>query len=125
MKASQSSALLTLFTSYIRGSAGYTLPQNAPFPLLRSSAINVTRAGFLYGDAVAGGPFYPTGKLGLAKVAVDVAAEQSEALPEQVLIDTDAAAANASSAEVRVHYTPLDDIYRMLILSTLICSFKA
>lgn len=78
----------------------FTIPQEAPDPVLRATAINTTRAGFLYGPAVAGGPFYPTGLLGDAKVAADVANEQLEATPETVLIAEDAARASASTPQV-------------------------
>lgn len=81
-------------------SRAYALPQDAANSTLRASKINATRAAFLYGEAVAGGPFYPSGDSGLAKVAVDIAAEKSEAMPQQSLVDSDVAHAAASAADV-------------------------
>lgn len=93
-------ALLALFITQIERIASYTLPQHASDPLVRALAIDATRAGFSYGAAVAGGPYYPTGLLGDAKVAEDVAAEQTEGLPEMTLITEDGVVATATSGKV-------------------------
>lgn len=71
-----SSLILRLFasSSLLLGEvASYEIPQRASDPASRQEAINATRTGFLYGPAVAGGPLYPTGPLGNAKVAADIA----------------------------------------------------
>lgn len=81
--------------------AGYTIPQLATDPAARASAINVTRAGFLYGPPLAGGPSFPTGDLGNAKIAFDVMAQQSEFVPNENLVNEAYIRAQASSAQVR------------------------
>lgn len=94
------SILPTILTTTVEKSAGFSLPQNASDPVARAAAIRATQAGFFYGNAVAGGPSYPSGLLGDAKVAEDVAAEQLEALPEIALITDDSTIAAATSAKV-------------------------
>ncbi|KAJ4289623.1 hypothetical protein N0V90_010952 [Kalmusia sp. IMI 367209] len=103
---------LTLCSTQLVQALGYTIPQKAIDPALRALAINTTRAGFLYGPAVAGGPFYPTGPLGNAKVAADVGNEQLEAGPQQVLVFEDAARANGSSEQ----YQGLDTVEEYTLL---------
>lgn len=92
--------LFALFNLHVATALSYTLPQHASLPLVRALAVDATRAGFNYGAAVAGGPYYPTGLLGDAKVAVDVATEQTEALPEIALTAEDGTVAAATSGKV-------------------------
>lgn len=83
----------------------FSLPQNGASSLLRAAGIKVTRAGFTYGPAVAGGPLYPAGVLGLAKNAVDVAAAGIETAAQAGLTVQDQANAAASVQNVRrPHY---------------------
>lgn len=88
-----------------RAATAYTLPQNSKDPLGRAGAIAVTKVGFTYGAAVAGGPFYPSGALGLVKTAADQAAIQLEVLPEGALAAKDTAAATAGALLDKVQRT--------------------
>lgn len=93
---------IPLLAAHIHHVASYSLPQHAAFPLARALAIDVTRNGFTYGPSVGGGPFYPAGLLGLAKDAVDVAAEGIESAAELALTTADeVAAATAGNGKVR------------------------
>ena len=76
--------------------APYSLPSNDSNSLTRSLAIITKQAGYLYGPPVAGGPYFPTGVLGLAKVAADQAELQLELAPELALSALDAADTTAS-----------------------------
>lgn len=102
MKMQRPSLANTLFLAlvHIQATAGYSLPQHATSPLLRALAIDDTRDGFIYGASVGGGPFYPAGVLGLAKDAVDVAAEGLESAAELALTTADEVAAAAGSKKV-------------------------
>lgn len=80
-----------------RAATTYTLPQDSSDPLVRAAAIEVTQLGFTYGAAVAGGPYYPSGALGLVKTAADQVAIQLEVLPEGALSAKDTAAATAGA----------------------------
>lgn len=86
---------LFLFSFHVHNSVAYSIPQKAVLPLARALAIDVTRNGFTYGPSVGGGPFYPAGLLGLAKNAVDVAAEGIESAAELALTTADQLAAAA------------------------------
>lgn len=77
--------------------ASYTLPQNSNDPVLRAAALGATRLGFTYGAPVAGGPYYPSGALGIARAVEDQAAIQLEVLPEGALAAKDTAAATAGA----------------------------
>lgn len=78
-------------------SAAYTLPQDSIDPLGRATALITTQLDFTYGPAVAGGPYYPSGALGIAKAAADQVAIQLEVVPEGALSATDTAAATAGA----------------------------
>ncbi|KAK6212725.1 hypothetical protein LQW54_004992 [Pestalotiopsis sp. IQ-011] len=77
----------------------YSLPSDAADPTLRSEGIVVKQAGFLYGPPVAGGPYFPTGDLGLAGVAVDGAEIQADLTPVRAAADLDTTESLASAAE--------------------------
>lgn len=81
----------------ICSATAYTLPQDSSDPLGRAAAIITTQLGFTYGTAVAGGPYYPSGALGLVKTAADQVAIQLEVVPEGALSATDTAAATAGA----------------------------
>ncbi|KAK4213543.1 lipoxygenase [Rhypophila decipiens] len=49
----------------------YTVTQNARSPLIRWTNLKLVRTNFWYGPPVAGGPAYPEGALGTAKVVHD------------------------------------------------------
>ena len=68
----------------------FSLPQNDSGALTRSLDIITKQLGYLYGPPVAGGPFFPTGVLGLAKVAADQVEIQLDEAPviAGVAIDT-------------------------------------
>lgn len=75
----------------------YTLPKDSLDPLGRAAALAVTRAGFTYGPPVAGGPYYPSGVLGSAKAAADLATLQADLTAEEILTAEDSASATAGS----------------------------
>ncbi|KAI0158520.1 lipoxygenase [Pestalotiopsis sp. NC0098] len=77
----------------------YSLPSDAADPMLRSEGIVVKQAGFLYGPPVAGGPYFPTGDLGLARVAVDGAEIQADLVPVRAAADSDTTESVASAAD--------------------------
>lgn len=82
----------------------YEISQNATNHQ-RKEAIDKTREEFLYGPAVAGGPFYPTGPQGRAKVAADIADVQRETTPNTLLVQQDVARAGNSSEQVSIFPT--------------------
>ncbi|KAJ4417863.1 hypothetical protein N0V82_005920 [Gnomoniopsis sp. IMI 355080] len=102
-----------LLAAHIRNVASYSLPQRAALPLARALAIDVTRNGFTYGPSVGGGPFYPVGLLGLAKDAVDVAAEGIESAAELALTTADELAA-ASAGNAKYNSLASVDDYTLL-----------
>ncbi|KUI65625.1 Linoleate 11-lipoxygenase [Cytospora mali] len=75
----------------------YTLPQDSSDPIARAAALAVTQAGFTYGPPVAGGPYYPSGVLGTAKAAADLAALQEDLTAEEVLTGEDSSLATVGS----------------------------
>ncbi|KAJ0108602.1 manganese lipoxygenase [Diaporthe amygdali] len=76
----------------------YTLPQDSSDPAVRATELDTTRAGWSYGPPVAGGPYYPSGELGVAAGAADLASLQADLAAEQALVTEDAAAAAAGEA---------------------------
>lgn len=80
----------------------YTLPQDSSDPIARAAAIAVTQVGFTYGPPVAGGPYYPSGILGSARAAADLAELQSDLTAEEVLTAEDSALATAGSLAGKV-----------------------
>lgn len=80
----------------------YTLPKDSLDPLGRAAALAVTRAGFTYGPPVAGGPYYPSGVLGSAKAAADLATLQADLTAEEILTAEDSASATAGSLAGKV-----------------------
>nr|QCS26861.1 putative manganese lipoxygenase [Didymosphaeria variabile] len=99
MTISGSLILLVVCTTWLGKALGFTIPKEAADPVHRALAINTTRASFLYGPAVAGGPFYPSGSLGQAKVAADIANEQLETQPNTILVAEDTARASNSTEQ--------------------------
>lgn len=79
----------------------YTITQNSKSSLLRSVNLGLVRTNFQYGPSVGGGPFYPSGLLGLAKAALDVVDFYSEFTPELALTGIDAEKATVDSGKVR------------------------
>lgn len=77
----------------------FTLPQNDLLDLTRALDITTKQLGYLYGPPVAGGPFYPTGALGLVKVAADAAAVTLDEAPILVAIAANAADGTLSAPE--------------------------
>lgn len=78
----------------------YSLPKNSPNTQLRAEGIKVVQGNFLYGPAVAGGPYYPTGVLGLAKDTYDQAQLQLELTPETANTATDTTLATVGILQV-------------------------
>jgi hypothetical protein len=73
-----------------------TDPISAPYslrdgnPTARSAAVLLKQTTFLYGPPVGGGPYFPTGPLGLAKVVADQALTGLELAPQFALTSFDA-----------------------------------
>ncbi|KAJ9616659.1 hypothetical protein H2200_000378 [Cladophialophora chaetospira] len=84
----------------------YSLPPLAD--LTRSLAITAKQAGYLYGPPVAGGPYFPTGALGLVKVAADQAEIQLDEDPMLVAAGLDETDSTLSAAQYNGLQT-LDD----------------
>jgi hypothetical protein len=78
----------------------YTITQKATDPVLRAAQIATTRATFLYGPPVAGGPYFPTGSYGSDRVALDQAFIQLDLVPELALAVMDLGQAAADVAKV-------------------------
>ncbi|KAI7315116.1 Lipoxygenase [Hortaea werneckii] len=92
----------------------YTVPQSTLDKVIRSAGIATKRLGFNYGLPLAGGPAYPTGLLGLARIATDLLSFQLDVTPQLVnvaLDDTAAALAVAdyNGLETLEDYTKLYD----------------
>jgi hypothetical protein len=85
--------------------APYTIPQKSTSPIIRAANLGIVRTAFLYGPPLAGGPFYPTGLLGIAKTALDFANIQTDLTPELALAGLDAAKATLDIAKVSMHST--------------------
>lgn len=101
-----------MYGALLSDAVAYEIPQHNASYALRQRAINATREGFLYGPAVAGGPLYPTGPKGQAKVAADIADVQRETSPNTALVQQDVARAGNSSAQ----YQGLDTVEEYLLL---------
>lgn len=80
----------------------YSLPQDSSDSATRAAELDATRAGYEYGPPVAGGPFYPSGTLGAAKGAADLASLQADLTPQEALVGKDAAAATAAQEADKV-----------------------
>lgn len=82
-------------------SSQYSLPKGSGNLTLRSTAIAVKQATFLYGPAVDGaGPPSPSGALGISYIATDSTLVDGE-LAQQVLVSTnDSLVAKSDSAQV-------------------------
>lgn len=80
----------------------YSLPQDSSDPAVRSAELDAKRAGYEYGPPVAGGPYYPSGELGAAKGAADLASLQADLTPQEAFVAKDAAAATAANAAGKV-----------------------
>jgi hypothetical protein len=80
----------------------YTITQNSKDPIIRAANLAIVRSSFLYGSPIAGGPYYPSGVLGLAKDVKDVADIQLELTPELALTVLDAGKATVDSPKVSI-----------------------
>ncbi|KIW10388.1 hypothetical protein PV08_11350 [Exophiala spinifera] len=91
-----------------RAPNGYLLPQNDSHALLRSTDILTKQAGYLYGPPVAGGPYFPSGVLGVAKAAADQVEIQLDEAPILAATAVDAADSTLFAAQYNGLQT-LDD----------------
>lgn len=78
----------------------YTVPQSTLDKVIRSTGITTKRLGFSYGSPLAGGPAYPTGLLGLARIATDLLSLQLGITPQLVNVALDDTAAALAVGEV-------------------------
>ncbi|GAB1736989.1 hypothetical protein NU219Hw_g354t2 [Hortaea werneckii] len=78
----------------------YTVPQSTLDKVIRSTGITTKRLGFNYGSPLAGGPAYPTGLLGLARIATDLLSLQLDITPQLVNVALDDTAAALAVSEV-------------------------
>ncbi|GAB1727536.1 hypothetical protein NU195Hw_g549t1 [Hortaea werneckii] len=90
----------------------YTVPQSTLDKVLRSAGITTKRLGFNYGLPLAGGPAYPTGLLGLARIATDLLSFQLEVTPQLVNVALDDTAAALAVGEYNGLET-LDDYTKL------------
>jgi hypothetical protein len=74
----------------------------------RSKDIMTKQAGFLYGPPVGGGPYFPSGTLGQARMEADLQAHDAESAPVADAAALDVTAANASAGDYNDLQT-LDD----------------
>lgn len=102
----------------------YTLPKDSHDPLERAAALAVTRAGFTYGPAVAGGPYYPSGVLGTVKAAADLAALQADLTPEDILTAEDSAQAIAGNVAGKVRGSSTSHVEQSLE-DRLLCAYMS
>ncbi|KIY00634.1 uncharacterized protein Z520_03297 [Fonsecaea multimorphosa CBS 102226] len=86
----------------------YSLPQDDLLDLTRGADIATKQLGYLYGPPVAGGPFFPTGALGLARVLADQAEIQLDEAPVLAAIAVDTTDSTVSAPEYNGLQT-LDD----------------
>ncbi|KAI7133651.1 hypothetical protein KC352_g30857, partial [Hortaea werneckii] len=77
----------------------YTVPQSTLDKVIRSAGITTKRLGFNYGLPLAGGPAYPTGLLGLARIATDLLSFQLDVTPQLVNVALDDTAAAVAVGE--------------------------
>lgn len=82
----------------------YTITQNSKTPLLRSANLDLVRSSFQYGNPVGGGPYYPSGLLGVSKAAKDVLDLSSELTPELTLTGLDAGKFTLDASKVSALY---------------------
>ncbi|KAK5245018.1 hypothetical protein LTS06_009470, partial [Exophiala xenobiotica] len=99
-------------TSNNQALGAYTLPQNDTRSLTRSLDITTKRLGYLYGPPVAGGPYFPTGVLGLAKVAADQVEIQLDEAP--ILAATAVVAADSTLSALQYKGLKTLDDYALL-----------
>lgn len=71
--------------------------------LMMSTYREATRAGFLYGPPIAGGPAFPSGTIGNLTAAADLESLEAELVPEQTMAKEDAELATEAfeTGEVR------------------------
>lgn len=81
----------------------YTITQKSTNSINRTANLDSVRAAFEYGSPVAGGPSFPNGSLGIAKVAVDFANAGTDLTPEIGLAGVDANQAIQDAAKVSIH----------------------
>ncbi|KIW46985.1 uncharacterized protein PV06_02602 [Exophiala oligosperma] len=96
----------------VRATNGYSLPQNDSNALLRSTDIETKQAGFLYGPPVAGGPFFPSGVLGVARAAADQVEIQLDEAP--ILAATAVDAADSTLFALQYNGLKTLDDYKLL-----------
>ena len=77
----------------------YSLPNSDLASITRSLAIAIKQIGYLYGPPIAGGPSFPTGVLGLAKVAADQLEDQLDEAPVLAAIALDRTDSTLSAAQ--------------------------
>lgn len=94
--------LNTVFGTVGGGRSMYTIPQQASVTasIARSASILTVRTNFLYGSPVGGGPYYPSGLLGVAKDAADAASIQIDLNSQIFNAATDLAQAVLDSQKV-------------------------
>lgn len=78
----------------------FEITQDSSSPELRSAGVETKRATFLYGPALARGPFYPTGPLALVKKGADLAAVQVDEAPQLTGATLDGTEASLEALEV-------------------------
>ena len=102
-------------------STKFTITQHSPTPGLRAAAIAMKRAALFYGPPVAGGPYFPSGPLGRARVALDQAFIQQDLAPQLALAVADAASAVAGLPKVRIRPARITFRKCLYVFSIMFC----
>ncbi|KAH8658057.1 lipoxygenase [Xylariales sp. PMI_506] len=90
----------------------YSIPQNCEDASTRATNLETVRSHFLYGAAVAGGPFYPSGDLGIAKDVLDISNIQTDLVAQIELAEVDDARASQNTSKYNNLQT-LDDYAKL------------
>ncbi|EOO04024.1 putative manganese lipoxygenase protein [Phaeoacremonium minimum UCRPA7] len=100
-------SLLAQLLSALEGES-YSIATESSDPIIRAANLDIIRDAFLYGDAVGGGPYYPSGILGIAKDVLDITNIQLDLTPQILLAINDSKQAILDAAKYNGLQT-LDD----------------
>ena len=92
-------SLLAQLLSALEGES-YSIATESSDPIIRAANLDIIRDAFLYGDAVGGGPYYPSGILGIAKDVLDITNIQLDLTPQILLAINDSKQAILDAAKV-------------------------
>lgn len=99
----------------------FEITQDSKTPDLRAAGVDTKRATFLYGPAVAGGPFYPIGPLALMKKGADLTAVQVDEAPQLTGATTDQMEATLEAADVTMISFFVSELLKLTARSMRVC----